>query len=458
MRATGLRSRFSITIFLVLLTVSATSVFLYSFFLKQERRTLIDQQVRETAAALVDSELGDLRKINFSTADEIISDELGESRIGKFFIIRNQKGETIYKSSGAQLLPYEDFPIDRQWFSLTVGDKMIRGLNLKLPRIHDRTLVVGLMVDPSLMEPGYLNRNTFLFVAIILVMGMIISFLSSSYLLRPMARLAQFISSSMFSEKGGNVLPAIPDSIFKNPRPHSKDEFERVVSALNSLASRVNKNYELSRLWSYQMAHELKTPLSILQMEGERILKKNQLPPKEMENFFMETQKISETISSFLGWAELENSPTARHLFMNNLTHAVEDVIRSIPDENAQISLDSNAEVLVPANPAHVHQLVQNLVTNAVKHAGNAYAFVSIRIEPATLIIEDEGPGMTKEILERIGEPFNRGGSSEAYGRGHGLGLAWVVSICRIYDWRFEFKNLNPGLQVKIDFGRSATD
>jgi len=130
MLVTGLRLRFFVTISIVLITVIIGSIYFYSLLLERERHLLIDQQVRETAAALVDSELGDLRQIDFERADEIISDELGETRIGKFFIIRNAQGEIIFESASAKLLPVIDVPKDPRWFTIKEKGKFIRGLNL----------------------------------------------------------------------------------------------------------------------------------------------------------------------------------------------------------------------------------------------------------------------------------------------------------------------------------------
>ncbi len=450
MPVTGLRSRFFAIILTVLLIVTAGAVYLYAIFLQQERLALIDQQVRETAAALVDSQLGDFRKIDFDQADEIISEELGESRIGKFFIIRNSAGETIFESSSAQLLPIAEVPKDQKWFKITTKGKFIRGLNLKLPRFPDRTLQVGIMLEESIVNPSYFSKNSFVFVSVVLVLGLIASFLLTSFLLHPIALLSRFLSEITSASHRQTLLPNVPDYVAKNPDLNSSDEFERVTAGLNELINKVNKNYQFSRLWAYQMAHELKTPLSLANMEIEKLQKRLNLSPTDTEDLTSENLRISETINSFLGWAELENSSSLKHLFMNQLSSCVKSVVERMNKNNYNIVLELKENVTIPANPQHLEQLIQNLIQNAINYGGSNP--VTIRILDNELQIEDCGPGISDEVVARLGEPFNRGSHLSSTIKGHGLGLAWVMSICRLYGWKITFLNQNPGALISVKF------
>ena len=70
---------------------SSLSIVLHTFFLRNDRLESIDREVRQAATILVSSKLGDLEKIDLADAESIISEELGENRIGKFFIIFARK-------------------------------------------------------------------------------------------------------------------------------------------------------------------------------------------------------------------------------------------------------------------------------------------------------------------------------------------------------------------------------
>lgn len=449
MPAIGLRSRFFGIILIVLLVVTTGAVYLYSVFAQQERRTLIDQQVRETAAAIVDSELGEIRKIDFDRAEEIISEELGESQIGKFFILRNSRGETIFESKNAALLSLDDVSRDTQWFEKSVNDQFIRGLNLRLPRIPDRLLQVGVVLDENLIHPSYFSRTSLIFIVVVLMLGLVVSFLLTSFLLQPIAQLEKFLSDLTVSSRRQVLLPKVPTTISASPDFESSDEFNRLIANLNALIDKVNRNYQFSRLWAYQMAHELKTPLSLIVFELEKLQKRTGLPASDFQEVRAEIENISQTVGSFLGWAELENSSQKKRIFFNHLSAAVEETVKRLKVDRLRVQVIANNDAVVLCNTQHLEQMIQNLVQNALLHSDSA---VIVRIENRTLSIEDRGPGIPPDVLERLGEPFNRGENSRSNSKGHGLGLAWIKSVCRLYDWEIEFARGSDGAGVRVYF------
>ncbi len=447
-----MRRRFFLTILAVLLIVTAGSIFTHSLFLKQERLRLIDQQVRETASALVDSELGDLRKIDFEQADAIISEELGESRIGKFFIIRNAQDKIIFKSTSAQVLSITEIPRKPQWVQLNSNGKFIRILNLQLPRFPDRTLQVGLVLDEHLIVPNYFSLSSVAFIAMVLAIGFLATLFLTSFLLSPIARLENFISKVSGQSRTNPLLPSIPNDILSNSNASSSDEFDKMVTGLNVLISKVNMNYQFSRIWAYQMAHELKTPLALLNMEIEKLQKRAQLDQSEMQGVLGEVGKMSETIGSFLSWAELENSSQQKHLFVNRVGSIAQSICHRI--ENTfpnRIALDIKSDPIVVSSPQHLEQLISNLLINALSYSPLSTP-VTIDVTSDSLEVCDSGRGIPREVLDRLGEPFNRGESGQYKDKGHGLGLAWVNSVCRLYSWDLKIASTDVGTKIVIKF------
>ncbi len=456
MPATGLRSRIFITIFGVVLVVTIASIYIHSLFLRQERLRFIDQQVRETATALVDSELGDLRKINFDQAERIISQELGETRVGKFFVIRNERGDVLYQSSATLKLLIPNIPKSPQWVDIYTKGKFLRVLNLKLPSINDRTLQVGLVVDQNILSPDYISKRSLLLLACVLVLGFLASLILTSLVLKPMGRLERFIWEIADQSKSQPQIPNVPANLLENANKKSRDEFERTVAGLNLLIDKVNRNYRLSRLWAYQMAHELKTPLAILTLEIEKVHRRNEASSLGLESNIdsatSETSRIAETISSFLNWAELENSNQQRHLFINKLATVTKSLANRLEVAyGKRLILNLQADPTVVANPHHLEQLITNLVTNAL-HYSEASTPVTIQIVDRTLTVTDEGKGIAKDVLERLGEPFNRGDLGSQPRKGNGLGLAWVKSICRLYDWSLGIESHATGTKIQVTF------
>ena len=451
MQATGLRVRYFLTLTGVLFLVATVVAIMQSWMLKNERIEFVDQQVRETAAVLVDSELAGLKQINFDAAEEIISDELGENRIGKFFIIRNQAGKVLFESNSAQLLSSEQIPRSPQWVQMNIKGKYIRILNLQLPRVPDRTLQVGLVADEDIIEGKIISKQSGIILGLILFIGLAASFFSTSFLLKPIADLEKFITESHKQSRYQTLLPSIPQKFYSSDEKNNKDEFTRLVYGLNQLIQKVNKNYQFSRLWAYQMAHELKTPLSILRLEIEKIEKQNNI--QDASPLLQEIDKISSTINSFLAWAELENSSQQQHLFVNNLVSTTNDIISRLFRNNPQrIDFKYENSPNIISNPQHLEQLVSNLLSNA-DHYSEKDSRIQVQLKDRVLIITDHGPGIPNEVLHRLGEPFNRG-ESKRQPNGHGLGLAWVKSICKIYGWDIQFENLKTGVKIQIIFNQ----
>lgn len=465
MRVTGLRSRFFAIILGVLTIVSAGTVGFHSLFLYQERMAHIDQQVRETAAALIDSELGDLRRIDFEHADQIISDELGENRIGKFFIIRNQAGATIFESTSAKVLPIAEVPRHPQWLTIEGKGQFIRVLNLGLPRVPDRTLQVGLVIDEALLEPRYLSRKSLVFIGSVVSLGLLVSWFLTSTLLRPIRKLEGFISEAAAKSSTTGTLPAIPAEIKGRRVDNSRDEFQRLLAGLDRLIERINRNHKLSRFWTYQMAHELKTPLAIIGVELEKGTQTGTIAPETANAIEHETRRISNTVNSFLSWAELENSERPRDLYANRvgkIALEAHERLRHAGTDRLRCAVERDFYVL--ANPQHLEQAIMNLVVNALAYSPESEP-VEIRVDDSSLTVTDRGRGIPQSVLDRMGEPFNRGGESSLGAtsinnltKSHGLGLAWVRSLARIYGWRFDLETGPNGTKAKLIFPEQNED
>lgn len=450
-----MRIRFFITILTVLFLVSLAVVAIYGSLLKGERLAFIDQQVRETASVLVDSELGDLRKFNIEQADDIISEELGEGRVGKFFIVRNSKGEILFESSSAKVLPLKEIPRGDRWVTLNTKESYIRVLNLELPRIKDRTLQVGIVIGREIIHPNYLSTSTAILLLSVLGVGLVASFILTSFLLNPISKFADFILDSSNKLRSEQQLTNIPTNFgrgkyFDLSLVDKHDEYQKLIKGFNVLIERVNRFNRNSKLWAYQMAHELKTPLTLIGLESESLLSiqsAREQGPKVL-SIQKELSKVSETISSFLNWAELENSNGSKHLFANKLTNSLKSSIQRLDSNSSRIELTVDVDVTILCNPAHLEQMIINILTNSLKYSPEDKK-IEVHVSEHCLTIKDYGPGISKDILDRLGEPFNKGSGLE----GSGLGLAWVNSICKLYDWKLKITSTDNGVAVLVDFG-----
>ncbi len=450
-----MRNRYFFTILVVLLIVTLGTVALHSRFLQQERLRLIDQQVRETASALLNSELADLGKIDLQRADEIISEELGENRVGKFFVVRNAKGDVLFESMSAKVLPLSDLPQSPQWLTIRGRGKFIRVLNLQLPRIPDRTLQVGLLLDEELIVPSYFSPSSALFATVVLTLGLLASAFLTAFLLRPIARLESYISAAANRSPSQPVIPPLPKELLERYSGGLvRDEFHHLLVGLGKLIDRVNGNSSRLRLWTYHMAHELKTPLSRLMLELEGLQAGPSSPAAQERNKAIgsEVSRISDTVGSFLGWAEIEDGARPQTVYAVKLAQTLELLLGSLPERDAaRIEFPARTDLVAFATPAHVEQVFSNLIVNALKYSDPKTPIV-IEMRGDRVSFRDRGPGIPAPVLERLGEPFNRGGERSSARRGHGLGLAWVLSIARLYGWKVSFESAATGSDVSLSF------
>lgn len=454
MPVTGLRLRFFFIIFTVLLVVAIVSIVTHDTFLRQDRMALIDQQVRNTAASLINTEKGNFRRIDFVQGERIVAEELGPSRTARIFIVRDDQNQIVYESEGAKQYRLAEINPDQQWTSIYRDGKFIRILSLKTPKLANRSLQVGYLMDEQLVNANYFSSTSLVYLAAILFLGFAASLLLTSWLLKPIEQIGRFLVFISDRSRSHPFIPSIPESLFPKSKffSKSKDEFTNMLAGLNGLIHIVNQNYQCSRLWAYQMAHELKTPLAILNLEIEKIQRQTGIPLEETQPLTTESMKISETINSFLAWAELENAPQQRDLFANRMSTLTQSICKRL--ENSfpnRIKLEIHGEVNIIANPQHLEQLISNLLTNGLIYSDPSTSMI-VRVSNNSLSFIDFGNGIPDEVLNRLGEPFNRSKPVRGPTKGSGLGLAWAHSICRIYSWKMSIKSTTSGTEIMIRF------
>ena|GEM_PF-1147802 len=450
-----MRTRFFLVILAVLTLVSASSVIIHALILRNEKIKLLDEQVREAAATILDSEIVELRRVDYETVEKILSEELGESRIGKFFVIRNQEGSVVYKSPNAALFDIGRIPQGPQWVTLRLNEKYMRVLNLKLPKIMDRTLQVGVIVDSVLLDFTGITRRSATFFLLMFFAGLLAAWFLTSTFLAPLKELEHYVSRVALQVTRMKSLSKMPDKLKRSldrEGRDSQDEYFRLLRGIEVLIERMSRSYRSSRVWGYQMAHEIKTPLSILKIEIERASTAKHLSAAETENMQRELDRTSETVSAFLEWAEMETTDQRAPLHVKRISESLEDLCKRFERQDpGRIHIDSKDDFVVVCNPQHLEQALVNLVGNSLKYSPSD-APVKLSLAKRRLVIEDWGLGIPGSVIDRLGEPFNRG-DRDSSGRGHGLGLAWVASVASLYSWSLGFERKEGVTRVILDFG-----
>lgn len=219
------------------------------------------------------------------------------------------------------------------------------------------------------------------------------------------------------------------------------------------------------------IAHELRTPLSIIKTNTEVALMDDKLGKDMRETLTSnveELDRISDIINNLLSMNMLLRPEKIR--FENvDLAQTVDRVKSALADlaEHKRIALSASVPERwsVWGNPSGIEQIVMNVAKNAINYTPPGGA-VTVSVEPPkdkqiAIVVEDNGVGISEKELARIFEPFYRGDSSRnrRSGGGSGLGLAIVSELVKLHKGRIIIRSA-PGrgtvVTVTLPEGRSA--
>ncbi|HTY00648.1 MAG TPA: ATP-binding protein [Bacteroidota bacterium] len=225
------------------------------------------------------------------------------------------------------------------------------------------------------------------------------------------------------------------------PEREVPDEFGNLIATINRMFGRLQKSFAETREFSLSVAHELKTPLTILKGESELALT-HPLTQKEMQElaatYLDETVRLSHIVDDLLTLAKadsaqiaISHSPVELQALVNDI---VDDAQILSTDKGLQVELRVNEPAVVMGDELRLRQLLRILVSNAVQYtdAGGSISISSIvRNGEARISIADTGIGIASEHVTRIFERFYRVDEARSRAKGgSGLGLAiakWIV-------------------------------
>jgi signal transduction histidine kinase len=221
---------------------------------------------------------------------------------------------------------------------------------------------------------------------------------------------------------------------------------------LNTLIARVNRGNEISRVWSYNLAHELKTPMAGMSAEIETARRRGEVGATIASSLEREIQNISETVSAFLLWAEVEAAPARHSIHVVTLDSVLQKAIARFECLHpGRLRLVTRSPARIAVNLAYLEIVVNNLISNSLNYSPPGEP-VEIIAEGYRLEVVDQGGGIPADVLSRLGQPFNRGSWAER--KSHGLGLATVDSIAKVFGWKAEF--LSEGSRGRVVLDLSA--
>jgi two-component system OmpR family sensor kinase len=216
---------------------------------------------------------------------------------------------------------------------------------------------------------------------------------------------------------------------------HLPTEIRPFVIAINRLLDRVAQSMETQRRFVADAAHELRSPLTALSLQAER-LAVVELSPAALERFQPLRRGIERgrnLVHQLLGLAKAQSThsaPATAASVFNVYRHVLEDLLPLAEAKNIDIGVEGEQDAWVLIDETDLTILIKNLVDNAIRYTppgGRVDLSLSVETGHAILSIKDSGPGINVEERERVFDPFYRTlGNLEV---GSGLGLSIVKAI-----------------------------
>lgn len=448
-----------VTTFVFLLVTAMAVSSIHFYFFKTERMRLIDQQVEAIASTLFASDLSINELDDLEAAQNIISEVLGAERMIALITIIDPTGQVQYRNRASSVL---DLPVDlrQRWQTLEEAGHTVRVLNLKIPN-STWYIQLGLLLDEVQVEWRNLSRAVYFYISLTLLIMLGSAAVLTRLLLRPMRALSGYLrhfADTVGTAQGPAQLPASLVALDRKKKPRPLDEFGELITSVGELGRKLQSRFRLNQATSAQMAHEFKTPLTIVKNSLEAIDRNlREQNYAELSSWLksanQEADHLGVVITEFLEWSRLEFEKTATEgLFALKASDAVDEARRrldSLYPQRLQIEVESDFTLF--ARPEWAQQFLKNILENGLRYSPST-ASVRVRIEANKITVEDEGEGLPPEVLKRLGQPFNV--SAEATRSSTGLGLAWVSTIAKLYGWNLEFlrREDRPGTRVIVTF------
>jgi signal transduction histidine kinase len=220
----------------------------------------------------------------------------------------------------------------------------------------------------------------------------------------------------------------------------SRDEVGELARAFNAMAGELAEADRMRRDLVANVSHELRTPITALQAVLENLVDEIEpLSPETLRTMLRQVERLGRLVTQLLDLSRLESGtiPLQRRAFELQpvLEEAAGESRLHAPGIKVEVDVESPG-LVADGDPERVHQVVANLLENAVRHSPPG-GRVQVRARPekgqVAIEVTDEGPGIPEEEASRVFERFYRADaarSSTDGGAGLGLAIArWIVDL-----------------------------
>ena len=287
------------------------------------------------------------------------------------------------------------------------------------------------------------KRNSLIITVLLALLGGVATYFISGHALRPIRE---------FSDKIEEVQAQnLSDSRIEE---NNVKELNQLGISYNKMLERLSEAFEIQRQFTANAAHELRTPLALMQVQLD-LYNSASHPGNDadtLQTIKMVTEqndKLNRMVKTLLDMSELQSVGRDDKIILDAI---VEEVLADLEP----LAVEKNIKLIGKCEDATmigsdilIYRLVYNLVENAIKYnhpLGQVTVTAYQRNKHVYLSVEDTGSGIPKELRERVFEPFFRVDKSRSRELGGvGLGLALVREIVRVHDGSICIKSGKTG-------------
>lgn len=276
------------------------------------------------------------------------------------------------------------------------------------------------------------RKNSLIISAVLALLGGVVTYFISGHALRPIRE---------FSEKIEKVQAQnLADSRIEE---NQVKELNQLSVSYNRMLERLSDAFEIQRQFTANAAHELRTPLALMQVQLD-LYNSTRHPDNDadtLQTIKMVTEqndRLAKMVKTLLDMSELQTVGRDDKIIIGALVDEVLADLEPLAQEKNIKLIGNCKDITMIGSDILIYRLVYNLVENAIKynHSEGQVEVTAYRREKSVyLSVEDTGSGIPEELRERVFDPFFRVDKSRSRELGGvGLGLALVREIVRVHD------------------------
>lgn len=445
---------FRIRLALVMVSLSATFLFLWSLVLYYQLESILRADLERTLVSIARAELAsafDEPEAEVHLHDRSIPSSLGGGyeQVGQIW---DRDRKVVYRTTNLD----QDLPLEPEGFShaLESGQTVAVPFEIRGKRFHglyvpvsneskQYVALVGLSREP-VSEALKTIRGEFVDIWLegVVLVG-VVSWVLAVGLTRPLQRIASRVEE----------IGALGDPSQRVEGRFGDQELRSVQNRTNEMLARLQSTFEQQRRFISDASHELRSPLSNLRCTMEVCLRRERSAEEyqsALQTCLGETIRLHRLTEELLVLSRADAAQLDLRMESFRLSELASESVEvhraQAQGKGVELKLEETGEVTVAnSDRLRTRQILDNLLDNAIRFApsGTAVTVRALGHEGATFLeVEDQGPGLPPEVREKVFQRFYRVDESrQRETGGAGLGLAIVQALARAQGLSLELES-----------------